>query len=708
MDDLNATEGGLLDSHGKLKIYRGKPEPLGAIVRNGGVNFAIFSKHSTSCSLVLFKAGEDKPFDEIHLSPCYNRTGDIWHVYVNGLGVGIRYGYRMDRHPDNDMKLHRFNNYVILIDPYAKALTGGNQWNILYKRKGDARDPKATNIRRSLVIDSSFDWGDDKPLNIPLNESIIYELHVRGFTCHNTSGVEYPGTFAGLIEKIPYLQDLGVTAVELLPINEFEEMDTDRINPVTGEKLTNYWGYQPISFFAPKASYAANGFHGNQVREFKEMVKAMHRAGIEVILDVVFNHTSEGNELGPTLCYRGIDNSVYYIIDGDSGSYHNYSGCGNTVNCNHPVVRNMILDCLRYWVMEMHVDGFRFDLASILGRGRDGSVLSNPPVLERIAADPVLANTKLIAEAWDAAGLYQVGHFPDEWKRWAEWNGKFRDDVRRFIKSDLGVIPALAKRLAGSPDLYLKAGREPFHSINFITCHDGFTLADLVSYNEKHNEQNGEGNIDGDNNNLSWNCGCEGYTDEPEINAIRSRQIKNFAVILMLSNGVPMILAGDEMGRSQRGNNNAYCQDNDISWIDWQLLEKHRDLHRFFKLIIKFRKKHQALKPLTFELNDTNVWPTKWNGIKPGEPDWSNNARTLAIYLCGKKVDNDIYLIANSYWETVKFRLPKPLNGKKWYRFIDTQLEPFKEITDIYKEEPLKSPLSYTAGARSTVVLITK
>ncbi len=539
----------------ELEISRGAPLPLGATAIRDGINFAVFSRDATSVTLVLFRPHQQKPFREVSFDIRFNRTGHIWHAFIKGLDPGIRYGYRMDREHNSNPRLYRYDPRIVLLDPCAKAISGHTSWA--------SQKDGGYNHRRSIVLDGEFDWGTDQPLNIPLSETVIYEVHLRGFTRDPSSKVAKPGTFAGLIEKIPYLQDLGITAVELLPVHEFEELDSDRVNPFTGERLRNYWGYQPISFFAPNAAYSSRKGDGDQVREFKQLVKSLHQAGIEVILDVVFNHTAEGNDLGPTFSFRGIDNTVYYIVDPHTGAYLNYSGCGNTLNCNHPVVRELIADCLRYWVMEMHVDGFRFDLASILGRGQDGSVLLNPPLLETLAHDPVLANTKLIAEAWDAAGLYQVGTFP-AWSRWAEWNGKFRDEVRRFVRAEPGMVSNLATRLVGSPDLYRTSSREPYHSINFVTCHDGFTLADLVSYDSKHNEINGEDNVDGTTDNLSWNCGVEGPTDWVEINALRRRQMKNFATILLLADGVPMILAGDEMARTQLGNNNAYCQDNEI------------------------------------------------------------------------------------------------------------------------------------------------
>ncbi len=691
-----------------IQIERGSPIPLGSTSMRNGINFAIFSRHATSVSFVLFASGEESPLAELPLNPHVNRTGDVWHAFFLNLDPDVRYGYRMGREPNDKKDIHRFNEDIVLIDPYAKALSGSSEWGYYYRRRGAKKHPSKINVRRSLIVKDDFDWGNDQPLNIPLADSIIYELHVRGFTRHPSSNVEHPGTFLGLIEKIPYLKELGITAVELLPINEFEELDTDRVDPTTGERLLNFWGYHPISLFPPKASYAAQGRNGGQVNEFKSLVKAFHEAGIEVILDVVFNHTAEGNERGPTFSFKGIDNSIYYIIDQETGAYHNYSGCGNTIKCNHPLVRNMILDCLRYWVTEMHVDGFRFDLASILGRGQDGSVLSNPPLLERIAADPILANTKLIAEAWDVAGLYQVGTFPN-WGRWAEWNGKFRDDIRLFVKGDPGMVPALATRLSGSADLYKGSGRAPYHSVNFITCHDGFTLADLVSYNEKHNEANGEGNRDGTNNNMSLNYGHEGPKDSEEINIIRLRQMKNFAVLLLLSHGVPMILAGDEMRRTQKGNNNAYCQDNETSWINWNLMKENARLLRFFGLLIEFRKKHPLLRPENFEENNNgDSQKIIWHGVKLNQPDWSQKSKSIAMHLTGGDLDNDIYLIANADKKDFSFELPQLTEGNKWHRFVDTMLNSPDEIAEVDNEVFCNDQSLYKVWSRTVVVLVGK
>ena len=694
----------VIDSN--FAISRGSPIPLGATLQRHGINFAVFSKHATAVTLVLFVPGDTEPIAEFPLDPHYNRTGQVWHAFVSGVDVGIQYGYRMDGPHD---QIHKFDYDQVLLDPYARSLSGSSRWGSRHDIDHH-HDPLAetgeVHGQHSVVVDGDFDWEFDQPLNRPLWETIIYELHVRGMTVHDSSGVTHPGTFAGLIDKIPYLHDLGITAIELLPINEFDETGNWRRNPLTGERLFDFWGYNSIAFFAAKAAYATENEVGAEVNEFRQMVKAMHKAGIEVILDIVFNHTAEGDERGQTLSFRGIDNSVYYMIDGQTGRHYNYSGCGNTMNCNHPVVRDMILDCLRYWVTEMHVDGFRFDLASILGRGQDGSVLPNPPLLERIAADPVLANTKVIAEAWDAGGLYQVGTFP-AWGRWAEWNGKFRDDIRSFVKSDPGMVPALATRLAGSADLYQGSGRAPYHSINFITSHDGFTMLDLVSYNEKHNESNGERGADGGNDNYSWNCGNEGTTTSGEINLLRMQQVKNQATLLILSHGVPMILAGDEFGRTQNGNNNAYCQDNPTSWVDWGLAEKNSELLDFFTKLIRFRRRYSIFQRQQFSDDGISI---TWHGKRVNQPDWSEESRSLAMRISEEPTMEDaadIYLITHSHWEPDRFELPALPTGCGWYRFVDTSRGP-ESITDIEAVDLLPNQSAYDVAPRSTVVLIAK
>jgi len=694
----------VIDSN--FSISRGSPMPLGPTLQRHGINFAVFSKHATGVTLVLFVPGEMEPIAEFPLDPHYNRTGQVWHAFVSGVDVGIQYGYRMQGPHDH---IHKFDYDQVLLDPYARSVSGSSRWGSGHDIDHH-HDPLAeggeVHGQHSVVVDGEFDWEFDQPLNRPLWETIIYEMHVRGMTAHENSGVKHPGTFAGLIEKIPYLKDLGITAIELLPINEFDESGNWRRNPLTGERLFDYWGYNSIAFFAAKAAYASDNGVGAEVNEFKTMVKAMHDAGIEVILDIVFNHTSEGDERGRTLSFRGIDNSVYYMIDPKTGRHYNYSGCGNTMNCNHPVVRDMILDSLRYWVTEMHLDGFRFDLASILGRGQDGSVLPNPPLLERIAADPVLANTKVIAEAWDAGGLYQVGTFP-AWGRWAEWNGKFRDDIRSFVKSDAGAVASLATRLSGSSDLYQGSGRAPYHSINFVTSHDGFTMSDLVSYNMKHNESNGERGADGDNDNHSWNCGEEGPTKSTKINKLRRQQVKNMATLLMLSHGVPMLLAGDEFGRTQNGNNNAYCQDNSTSWVDWSLANKNKELLGFFKRLIQFRRRNVIFQRRTFDDDGITI---AWHGMQLNQPDWSWESRSLAMRMFenqGTENPTEIYLIAHSHWDPASFELPALPSGHKWYRFIDTACGK-DAITELDCELPLPDQCSYDVLPRSTILLISK
>jgi glycogen operon protein len=688
----------------------------------------VFSRHATAVSLLLFDDPQAaEPFAEIPLDASTNRTGDIWHAQVDGAGPGTYYLYRVDG-PYQPRKGHRFNRHKLLLDPYVKAVTGSFTWDFADARGYDpslpdgsgsmSTVPDAAGMPKGIVVADDFDWQGDRPLNNPLRFSVIYEMHVRGFTLHPSSGVEHPGTFRGVIEKIPYLRDLGVTAVELLPVQEFDELANTRVNPRTGERLQNFWGYDTISFFAPKGRYSSSGSLGEQVTEFKEMVRALHAAGIECILDIVFNHTAEGDETGPTLCFRGFDNSIYYMLDEeDPRRYRNFTGCGNTTNCNHPIVRTLIMDCLRYWVVEMHVDGFRFDLGSVLGRDRDGAIMENPPILERIAEDPVLRHTKIIAEAWDAAGAYQVGWFPGG--RWAEWNDRFRDDVRRFWRGDTGQVSHLATRVAGSSDLYLRDGRKPFHSINFVTSHDGFTLNDLVSYAEKHNEENGEGGRDGFGNNLSSHHGIEGPTTDPAIEAVRNRQVKNFLATLLLSLGTPMILGGDEMRRTQHGNNNPWCQNNAISWVDWGLLARHADIHRFCREAIAFRRRHHAfLRPEFWSGRDAsrNAIPDITWLTEAGLPaDWKPDSRTLALLVDGNRADidadrddSDFFIMYNASPDEVLFTLaPIPPGKEGWYRAIDTSLAPPRDIADAGGEERVATDTCRVAG-RSVMVLLSR
>jgi len=673
---------------------RGHCRPFGATPGPEGVNFALFSRHAERVHLVLFRDDPDEPIAEFPLDPRTNKTGDVWHIFVCGLAVDIQYAYRVFG-PYAPEEGHHFNPEIVVLDPYAPALAGAHQWGEADLQHGVVGGRP---IRRCRVLYDDFDWQGDVPLSTPMGETVIYELHVRGYTCSSTSKVRQPGTFLGLCEKIPHLKSLGVTAVQLMPVLEFDELDHAARNPVTGEQLRNFWGYSPISFFAPKASYAVEP--GRQVNDFKEMVRTFHREGIEVLLDVVYNHTCEGNEEGPTIIFRGLDNSIYYMLD-NKGRYYNFAGCGNTFNCNHPVVRDLIIDSLAYLVAELHVDGFRFDLASILGRGRDGKVLKDPPLIRHIAEHPVLAGTKLIAEAWDAAGLHQLGKFP-AWGRWAELNGFFRDDVRRFIRSSPNSTAALAKRICGSLDIYGDSSRHPYHSINFITSHDGFTLKDLVSYNEKHNWGNGEDNRDGCKHNLSWNCGHEGPADDPKIEALRSRQIRNFLTTLMISQGVPFISQGDEFGRTQQGNNNAYCQDNELSWIDWQLAKDNRDLLRFTRMIIALRKKYFALNREEF------VNRVSWHGTKIGDPDWTGKSHTLAFQLHGWHSMPDLYVIFNAHWQWQRFFLP-PHDGQwNWKRLVDTRLPSPDDILDEVDAVPLDPSDHYNAGPRSTVIAISQ
>ncbi|MDY0389658.1 MAG: glycogen debranching protein GlgX [Desulfobulbus oligotrophicus] len=687
-----------------IRTQTGVPLPLGSTILPLGINFALFSRHAHSVSLVLNFPHHRDDYIEIPLDPQVHKTGDIWHIMLSGVPEDLHYGYRISGPYEPGITGHLYDSQHILLDPYAKEILSAN-W-------GGPRN--FLGYEPCCLLDThSYDWEGDKPLNIPLQDTIIYELHVRGFTFHPTAKVRHPGTYKGIIEKIPYLQQLGITAVELMPVTEFDENETTFINPETKKRLKNFWGYSPLSFFAPKSSYSSD-LHA-PLNEFRDMVKALHSAGIEVILDIVFNHTAEGGADGPTSSFRGIDNTIYYLLDADKRSYLNYSGCGNTCNCNHPIVRSLIMDALRWWVIEMHVDGFRFDLASILGRDGNGNVLTNPPVVERIAEDPVLAHTKIIAEAWDAAGLYQVGHFSPH-HRWAEWNGRFRDDVRAFMCGRLGMVPALATRIAGSSDLYQRHNHRPCNSINFITSHDGFTLTDLVSYNVKHNLLNGENNRDGDNNNLSWNSGIEGSTRTPHILRLRARRLRTMTTILFLSQGVPMLVAGDEFGRSQMGNNNAWCQDNEISWLDWSLLKKRQGQLRFFQKLIKLRKNHHVFRRDTFfQSGNTGIeedscsLEIRWQSLYPGKQDWSHECRTLAYLLNGavlEQTDDDFFVMLNgSPNESARFIVPAATRNRIWKQIIDTSRPSPHDFVDLQLADTVEYNQTVSVPAMGCIVL---
>jgi glycogen operon protein len=662
-------------------------------------------------TLVLYALETETPLAEFRLDNHLHRTGNHWHIQVAGLPPAFCYGWRVEG-PHEEKS--RYDPTLVLLDPWATSISDGAKWGHGARIiQGERPSSRGTN-RKSVFFRRSFDWRGDVPLLVPLEDTIVYEVHVRGFTCHPSSMVAQPGTFQGLISKIPYLIDLGITAVELLPIHEFDEDDCPFDNPITGEKLRNLWGYNSIAFAAPKAAYAAAGGTFAQVTEFREMVRAFHAAGIEVFLDVVFNHTGEGDDRGRTYSFRGLDNALYYMLD-PKGNYLNFSGCGNTINCNNPVVRDQILSCLRFWVAEMHIDGLRFDLASVFGRDSQGNVMPQPPIIEQISEDGVLANTKLIAEPWDAAGLYQVGGFPFG-QRWSEWNGRYRDEVRRFWRGDPGYSAALATRLCGSADLYEYSGRSPLHSLNFITCHDGFTLNDLVSYDHKHNLANGENNRDGMDENNSWNCGVEGPTADPEILRLRQRQAKNLITTLLFSQGIPMLLAGDEFLRTQNGNNNAWCQDNKTSWVDWTLTEKNADFLRYVKLLIALRKRHSALRRRAFfrgsghggEMSPDVIW----HGVEPLQPDFSAHSRTLAYCLdgrfTGREIDQDFYVAINAWQDPIDFRIPAAPTGRPWFRAIDTYLDSPKDIVKDDRGASVLAGSRYAVGDRSMLVLISQ
>lgn len=710
-------------SHNGFLVRLGRPVPFGATLVPGGVNFSIFSQHATQCVLVLYEKDAPEPLIEIPFRGFFKklerddsdwlelRIGNVFTMTVFDLNYeALEYGFRMDgpgpRAKQGEPAIHRFDPEKTLMDPYARAIGGRDVW-------GAPPDYSQAYQHRARIVYEDFDWESDRPLEIPVEDLVIYEMHVRGLTRHPSSGVKHPGTFAAIREKIPHLKELGVNCVELMPIFEFNEFENFFYNP--DQRLMNYWGYSTLGFFAPKTGYAATGLmkDGTMIAdELKTVIKELHRNGIEVMLDVVFNHTGEGDEHGPVISYKGIDNATYYTLD-ERGRYRNYSGTGNTLNCNHPVVRNLLLDSVRYWAAEYHIDGFRFDLASILGRDQNGAPLANPPLLETLANDPILGKCKLIAEAWDAGGLYQVGTFP-AYGRWAEWNGKYRDTARRFLRSDPNQVGDMALRLTASPDLY--SGRGATASINFVTCHDGFTLMDLVSYNEKHNEANGEQNRDGANDNFSWNCGCEGTTGDWNILKLRRRQMKNAIAMLMVSQGVPMILMGDEVAQTRYGNNNTYCHDSELNWFDWNRLKEQGELFRFVKHCIAFRHAHPALRNRHHlqhrDYVGSGYADISWHGVRAWQPDWTYDSRTLAFMLCGKHArggqqpDDYLYIIMNMHWESHNFELPAIPDGRRWHVSVNTMMESPHDIYEPGQEVLISEQRGVVVGERSVVALV--
>lgn len=679
-----------------FKIRPGFFRMYGACVASNGVSFTINSHGATRCTLLLFKPQAPKPYARIPFPDSY-RIGDTYSMLVYDIKPDeFEYAFSFDG-PYEPAKGLLFNEENVLLDPYSRAVTGQRKW-------GEKPEGGKDFEYRARVVKSSFDWGNIKQLEQPFEDLVIYEIHVRGYTKDKSSGVSAPGTFAGLKDKIPYLKDLGINAVELMPIFEFDEMESARV--VDGVQLYNYWGYNTVSFFAPNTSYAFNEEHNHEGDELKSLIKALKENGIEVILDVVFNHTAEGNEMGPCFSFKGIDNNVYYMLTPDA-HYYNFSGCGNVMNCNHPVVRNFIIDCLRHWAIEYRVDGFRFDLASILGRDQNGAPMANPPILESLAFDPVLGKMKLIAEAWDAGGLYQVGSFPS-WNRWAEWNGRYRDDMRSFLKGDDGMAGNAITRITGSRDLYSPESRGHKASVNFLTCHDGFTLYDLYSYNEKHNEKNGWNNTDGDNNGHSWNCGAEGETDDPNVNGLRRRLIKNAFAALLCSRGPAMFFAGDEFCNTQFGNNNAYCQDNIISWLDWSRLEEFKEIHDFVRHMIQFRKEHPILRKMTKPSSCQFPEISVHNGT-PFNASTDYKTKLIGIMYAGRNEedteDDIVFYCMNAYWEPLVMQLPVLPNGKHWHVDTNTNAEyfdgeDFTEKTEILGVNTIRVP------ARTTIILV--
>lgn len=679
-----------------FKIRPGFFRMYGACVASNGVSFTINSHGATRCTLLLFKPQAPKPYARIPFPDSY-RIGDTYSMLVYDIKPDeFEYAFSFDG-PYEPAKGLLFNEENVLLDPYSRAVTGQRKW-------GEKPEGGKDFEYRARVVKSSFDWGNIKQLEQPFEDLVIYEIHVRGYTKDKSSGVSAPGTFAGLKDKIPYLKDLGINAVELMPIFEFDEMESARV--VDGVQLYNYWGYNTVSFFAPNTSYAFNEEHNHEGDELKSLIKALKENGIEVILDVVFNHTAEGNEMGPCFSFKGIDNNVYYMLTPDA-HYYNFSGCGNVMNCNHPVVRNFIIDCLRHWAVEYRVDGFRFDLASILGRDQNGAPMANPPILESLAFDPVLGKMKLIAEAWDAGGLYQVGSFPS-WNRWAEWNGRYRDDMRSFLKGDDGMAGNAITRITGSRDLYSPESRGHKASVNFLTCHDGFTLYDLYSYNEKHNEKNGWNNTDGDNNRHSWNCGAEGETDDPNVNGLRRRLIKNAFAALLCSRGPAMFFAGDEFCNTQFGNNNAYCQDNIISWLDWSRLEEFKEIHDFVRHMIQFRKEHPILRKMTKPSSCQFPEISVHNGT-PFNASTDYKTKLIGIMYAGRNEedteDDIVFYCMNAYWEPLVMQLPVLPNGKHWHVDTNTNAEYF-DGEDFTEKTELLGVNTIRVPARTTIILV--
>lgn len=679
-----------------FKIRPGFFRMYGACVASNGVSFTINSHGATRCTLLLFKPQAPKPYARIPFADSY-RIGDTYSMLVFDIKPDeFEYAFSFDG-PYEPAKGLLFNEENVLLDPYSRAVTGQRKW-------GEKPEGGKDFEYRARVVKSNFDWGNIKQLEQPFEDLVIYETHVRGYTKDKSSGVSAPGTFAGLKDKIPYLKDLGINAVELMPIFEFDEMESARV--VDGVQLYNYWGYNTVSFFAPNTSYAFNEEHNHEGDELKSLIKALKENGIEVILDVVFNHTAEGNEMGPCFSFKGIDNNVYYMLTPDA-HYYNFSGCGNVMNCNHPVVRSFIIDCLRHWAIEYRVDGFRFDLASILGRDQNGAPMVNPPILESLAFDPVLGKMKLIAEAWDAGGLYQVGSFPS-WNRWAEWNGRYRDDMRSFLKGDDGMAGNAITRITGSRDLYSPESRGHKASVNFMTCHDGFTLYDLYSYNEKHNEKNGWNNTDGDNNGHSWNCGAEGETDDPNVNGLRRRLIKNAFAALLCSRGPAMFFAGDEFCNTQFGNNNAYCQDNIISWLDWSRLEKFKEIHDFVRHMIQFRKEHPILRKMTKPSSCQFPEISVHNGT-PFNASTDYKTKLIGIMYAGRNEedteDDIVFYCMNAYWEPLVMQLPVLPNGKHWHVDTNTNAEYF-DGEDFTAKTELLGVNTIRVPARTTIILV--